>query len=248
MSKQDQFDERVRQAVKSLDDTPISFRQTELWQQLQSELHAAPTNEASPARVLIRKYFVMPTRTGLPVRASITAAATVLLLIAAGLGWQWPRTEKVPLAQNKIKTTETATAKPSPKLRQSPPRRLIVARKTSDKTQKFADFQVIDNDAEPMTIAVEKPASQTDNPPLALAPTTATVLTETQPEKKTKPKFKVVHANELDSYQRTEVAATLEKEADNNGFIIINWRKKTEQPSENTLLTWLKNKSSNPIQ
>ncbi len=65
---------------------------------------------------------------------------------------------------------------------------------------------------------------------------------------KAKPKFKIVHANELGNYQRAEVAVALEKETGNNGFIVVNWRKKTEQPSENTLLTWLKNKPSKSIQ
>ena len=45
MNEQEEFDEQVRQAVNSLDDTIVSFRQAELWQQLQTELHTPSTRK-----------------------------------------------------------------------------------------------------------------------------------------------------------------------------------------------------------
>ena len=241
MNEQEEFDKQVRQAVNSLDDAPVSFRQAELWQQLQTELHTAPTR---------KKAVWWP-----------YAAALVVGLV--GVIWWQSQPEPVSaLAKTednkKAFTPKNQTKKTAPMLPAEMPK-LAAALKTqrpirktkpsvenvpeSVSVAKSSDF-VID---EPIQINKEIPEETTQivkNE--SVTPETQKMTIYVSP--KAKPKFKIVHANELGNYQRAEVAVALEKETGNNGFIVVNWRKKIEQPSENTLLTWLKNKPSKSIQ
>ena len=59
-----------------------------------------------------------------------------------------------------------------------------------------------------------------------------------------KPKFKIVHANELADYHKAELAERREKEAKAKGFVVINWNANSTNQSANSLLTYFKNKSS----
>ena len=59
-----------------------------------------------------------------------------------------------------------------------------------------------------------------------------------------KPKFKIIHANELADYRKTEMAQAREKEAKAKGFIVINWKANATDPSETTLTSYFKNKPS----
>lgn len=59
-------------------------------------------------------------------------------------------------------------------------------------------------------------------------------------EKAEKPKFKIVHANELADYQRTEVAKT--KEVQTNKFIVINWQSNNTPQSESSLMSYIRKK------
>lgn len=248
MNKQEQFDKWVRQEVESLDNAPTDFSEPALWQKLQTELHA-PT-AVTPAKnffVMLPAHFVMLTRTWPPVRASkrTRTAAAVLLIVAAGLWWQWPTAQKGPLV---------ATAKPTPPLRGTPPRRglahqFIPAKSTPPlfgiaPTRELAQLTLPQRLADsaralpqPPTIELVqmKPIVETKElPTIEIAQKIAV------PE--TKPKFKVVHANELADYQRAELAEVREKEAKKNGFIVINWKQKGQE-SDNNLMTYLRNKN-----
>ena len=58
-----------------------------------------------------------------------------------------------------------------------------------------------------------------------------------------KPKFKIVHANELTDYQRVELAEAKEKEAKAKGFIVINWHTNANNQPENGIMSYLKKKN-----
>lgn len=255
MNKQEQFDKWVRQEVESLDDAPLDFDESAIWQKMQAELHSVS--------------LVMPTRTRPPVRASIAAAA-MLLMILTGLWWQW---SEAPLVQNKITAVKTINVKPaapsqdilprrelarqpneepllsgSPKRELTrpmlPPPHLPTAETPTLETQKSTDLPTVAAENHLAEIKIEKTVNQTDNASLVLGSTQLTVSAEAfsiVPEKKTKPKFKVVHANELADYQRVELAEVRQKEAQRNGFVVINWKQKSQE-SDNNLMTYLRNK------
>ena len=241
MNEQEEFDERVRQAVNSLDDAPVSFRQAELWQQLQTELHTAPTR---------KKAVWWP------------YAAALVVGLAGVIWWQSQPEPASALAKaednKKAFTPKNQTKKTAPMPLSEMPK-LSAALKTQRPIRKTKPS--VENALGPMPVAkssdfvIDTPTQINKEIPEEITQIVKneSVTPETQKmtayvSPKAKPKFKIVHANELGNYQRAEVAVALEKETGNNGFIVVNWRKKTEQPSENTLLTWLKNKPSKSIQ
>lgn len=59
-----------------------------------------------------------------------------------------------------------------------------------------------------------------------------------------KPKFKIVHANELADYQKAELAEVREKEAKAKGFVVINWKANATTHTESSSMSYFKNKSS----
>jgi hypothetical protein len=271
MNKQEQFDKWVRHEVESLDNAPLDFDESAIWQKMQAELHA-PT-------FAMPKMFGMLTRTGPPVRASLVmltkeaSKIAACLLLLAGLWWQWPEAEKVPLAQNKITTVETANAKPTSPLRGTPPRRELAQQLVPNEkpllsgspkreltrpmlppphlttaetpTSEIADLPTIAAENHLAEIKIEKTVNQTDDASLVLGSIQLTVSAEALsivPKKKPKPQFKIVHANELVDYQRAELAEVRKKEAQRNGFVVINWKQKGQE-SENNLMTYLRNRN-----
>ncbi len=323
MNKQEQFDKWVRHEVESLDNAPLDFDESAIWQKMQAELHSVslvmPTKEASESfwsfrrkkRFVISKHFVTPTKTG-SMRASISAAA-VLLMVLAGFWWQW---SEVPLVQDKITAVETTNVKPTPPSRGIPPRRELAQQlvpnekpllsgspkreltrsisplphltTTEIPTSEIADLPIVAAENHLAEIKIEKTVNQTDDASLVLRSTQLTVsakalsivhdsiLPEKKtkpkfrlvpqtddasltlgliqltvsaealsivPKKKPKPKFKIVHANELVDYQRAELAEVREKEAQRNSFVVINWKQKGQE-SENNLMTYLRNRNN----
>ncbi|TAF96256.1 MAG: hypothetical protein EAZ32_09975 [Cytophagia bacterium] len=262
MNKQEQFDKWVRHEVESLDNAPLDFDESAIWQKMQAELHSVSLVMPTKMRTL-RASLVMLTK-----EASKIAAC---LLLLAGLWWQWPEAEKAPLAQNKISAVETTNAKPTSPLRDIFPRRelaqqpnekpllsgspkrestrpmlppphLTTAEIPTPETQKVADLPTISVENHLAEIKVP----QTDNASLTLGLIQLTVSAEAlsmAPKKKPKPQFKIVHANELVDYQRAELAEVREKEAQRNGFVVINWKQKGQE-SENNLMTYLRSKNN----
>ncbi|TAF79146.1 MAG: hypothetical protein EAZ50_12120 [Runella slithyformis] len=255
MNKQEQFDKWVRHEVESLDNAPLDFDESAIWQKMQAELHSVS--------------LVMPTRTG-PVRASIAAAA-VLLMVLAGLWWQW---SEAPLVQDKITAVETTNAKPASPSQDILPRRELAQQLVPNEkpllsgspkreltrpmlppphlttaeipTPEIADLPTVPAENHLAEIKIEKTVNQTDDASLTLGLIQLTVSAEALsivPKKKPKPQFKIVHANELSDYQRAELAEVREKEAQRNGFVVINWKQKGQE-SENNLMTYLREKSS----
>ncbi|AYQ32956.1 hypothetical protein [Runella sp. SP2] len=256
MSNTERFDEWVRGELDSLDSPPENFRSGMVWQQLQAELH--PVAKEKPLFVRQKK----------DIRYRI-AAAVGLLLLVGGVGWrmQWfvgKRTDnqvanqRVEVLSNQPLITVTKE-KTSPKVT---PERLIVRKKlavASSPAPHFAPAPTL-SETEPNHEAT-LPAIEPE--PLVVAkaeavPTTPEVAAASMPEasqtaavkpsrfsitkNKTKPSFKIVHANELVDYQKVEMAEAREKEAKAKGFVVINWQTNSSNQSASSIMTYLRRK------
>jgi len=100
---------------------------------------------------------------------------------------------------------------------------------------------VLDEEPTPIIAAVETPSIEIPPVEMASENIRVTKMSVTKAVK-SKPQFKIVHANELADYQRTELAEIREKEAQKNGYIVVGWKQKNNA-SENNILTYLRNKN-----
>lgn len=258
MNNTEQFDEWIRGEMENLDDSPDHFRQADIWQKLQTELHPVP--EKKP--FFVRRRFVAS-----EVSTYRIAAAAALLLLAGGIWWKiqsTPIPKAVHQAENKLQN--------SPILQQ---KRIILAAKNDVKKvatlKKQESFKKQSKEKRPEISLTQVPLVDSEESDNNVGTTTnvarvwnpadvsevsknieiaeVVVVPENptnQPIVKTapKPKFKIVHANELVDYQKAELAKVREKEAKAKGFIVINWKANATNQSENSLLTHFKNKSS----
>ena len=229
MNEAEQFDRWVRAEVESLDDAPVDFQEAALWQKMQAELYAPVIGRTN--QTFYRK--------------NRWAAAVALLILATGLWWQWPKAEKTALVEIKVeqpKTTQTtrlvAIAKPTPPRRGTFPRRGLARQplpRQLANSMPIPDHQQLFSEPQKVEVIEIQPIVETK-----ALPTIEIAQKVEMP--KTKPKFKIVHANELEGFERAELAEAREKEAKKQGFIVINWKQKGQEP-DNNLMTYLRNKN-----
>jgi hypothetical protein len=266
MNNTEQFDEWIRGEMDNLDGSPEHFRQADIWQKLQTELHPVP--EKKPFFV-IRRFFT------LEASKLRMAAALGLLLLAGGVWWSiqsTPIPSVVHQAENKSQNSPIVQEK----------RSILAAKKdvlieaTLKKQQSFnkrsKEKQTeISLSQAPIDVHSESdnnvgrdwpaPADRSGVSNLADVPEAQKNITETSeiaevvavPATPTnqstakippKPQFKIVHANELIDYQKAELAEIREKEAKAKGFVVINWKANATTQSESSLMSYFKNKSS----
>lgn len=261
MNNTEQFDEWIRGEMENLDGSPEHFRQADIWQKLQTELHPIPEKKSFLGR---SRFFTLEA-------AKLRMAAAVgLLLLAGGVWWgiqSTPIPSVVHQAENKSQNSPIVQEK----------RSILAAKKdvlieaTLKKQESFkkrskekqteislahapmAVHSESDNNMGKVSnarrpVPADVPEAQkniAENSELTEVVTVPAQPTN-QPIAKTapKPKFKIVHANELVDYQKAELAEVREKEAKAKGFIVINWKANATNQSENSLLTHFKNKSS----
>ncbi|MFN8344439.1 MAG: hypothetical protein U0X91_05525 [Spirosomataceae bacterium] len=237
MNNTEQFDEWIRGEIESLDTPPADFRQGDVWKKLQAEL---------PPAVSERRFLV-----SLTFRSGIAAAVAVLVLV--GLTWQLLRPtgsfkqsaqatpnmekrnglSKAPLALTKSKGMDESGLKKKPvgirREEKQPEQPLPETPPNSEPKSAPVPVEPVSEGA----IAVLEPVIVSEVPKTASVTKTVT-----------KSKFKIVHANQLENYEKAEIAESLEKEAKANGFIVIHWKANTDRTSQTNLTTYLKNKSS----
>lgn len=256
MSNTERFDEWVRGELDRLDSPPENFRSGMVWQQLQAELH--PVAKEKP----------LLGRQGRNIRYRI-AAAVGLLLLVGGMGWrmQWfvgkstdnqvanQRVEVLPKQPLVTVTKESAGQKVTAE-RAIVRKKLAVASSpaihlaptsTLSETEPNHEVKYPANEVEPVTVTRAETvpttpevatASLTDaSQPAAVKPSRFSIT-----KNKTKPSFKIVHANELADYQKVEMAEAREKEAKAKGFVVINWQTNSSNQSASSIMTYLRKK------
>ncbi|MEZ4903865.1 MAG: hypothetical protein R2822_19990 [Spirosomataceae bacterium] len=239
MNDTERFDDWVRSEIESLDTAPENFRQDALWQQLQGELHP-------------KKQQVF-----LSMRWVSIAAAIALFLLACGLWWRfWPESAVVATIDMPSNIQPKKPTVPLPAFEKAEPQaKEKRAQKTSPKTQNNQRPAQEENKVAEKIIPLEnfeKPIIQIESiahPEIIVAE----VTTPTQPSvempkvaiahvPKSKPYFKIVHANELTDYQRTEEAKA--KEIQTQKFVVIHWQtSNSPSPTQNSLMSYIKKKS-----
>ena len=225
MNEAEQFDKWVRAEVESLDNAPVDFQESALWQKMQAEFHAPAVGRSKQ---------VFYDKNG-------WAAAIALLILATGLWWQWPKAEKTALVETKMeqpKTAQVTRLVPTPPLRGTPPRRGLsqqtLPRQLAN-SMPIPDHQQVLSEPQKVEVIEIQPIVETKALPTI-------EIAQKVEVPKTKPKFKIVHANELETFERAELAEAREKEAKKQGFIVINWKQKNQEPNDN-LMTYLRNKN-----
>ncbi len=241
MKNTEQFDEWIRGEMGSLNSPPENFQSSAVWQKLQTELHPVPAKKT---------FFVIATVRRAKASAYRIAAAVVLLLMLGGIWWKTqeiptqiavnqsknqlqnspilPKKQILPAVKNDILIEEVTLRKQIALKKQSKEK---LPELNSAKAQNFDKVEIpIEASTEIETVADVSATEQSANP----------VISKTT----TKPKFKIVHANELADYQKAELAEVREKEAKARGFVVINWNVSSTNQSTNSLLTYFKNKSS----
>lgn len=239
MNNTEQFDEWIRAELESLDNPPADFRQGEVWKNLVSELPPVATEK----RFLV----------SLSLRSGVVAATIVLVL--CGVVWKLARREEA--VSDKITQTAPEVVKgavfagePLADIKQKDVEETVTKKQRTPSrksNEKLTEPILIKPDptpelqSEPMPVEPISEVAARGLEPVAVteAPKTASV-TKTV----TKSKFKIVHANQLEDYEKAEIAESLEKEAKANGFIVIHWKANTDRTSQTNLTTYLKNKSS----
>lgn len=271
MNNTEQFDEWIRGEMDNLDDSPDHFRQGDIWQKLQTELH--PVSEK-------KSFFVT-----LKASHYRIAAAVALFLLVGGIWWKieqissqmtvsqgvnQPKNSPVlqekqmVLAAKKDVLKEEATLEKQVSLKKQSKEELSGINFVKVPNFDKVEIQVPSVVNSELENNVGKdwpaPADRSGVPNLAdvsEAPKNRAEISElseivTVPEKPNqsttkitpKPKFKIVHANELADYQKAELAEVREKEAKAKGFVVINWNANSTNQSATGLLTHFKNKSS----
>ncbi|WP_428664789.1 hypothetical protein [Runella sp.] len=261
MSNTEQFDEWIRGEMESLDSSPENFRQSAIWQKLQTELHPAP--EKKP-------FFLTGMFTALKASNYRISAAAALLFLAGGVWWKTIQTPNQPAVDQSVvkKQSISPIAKEQPlivaennlKKENLPVKKHILSQKQPKEqlsgvkiSQAIAFAESNENVGTDNVGKVlnRRRAVLADVPPETPIEISITQLPETTPQTNkltakitAKPKFKIVHANELADYQKAEIAEAREKEAKARGFIVINWKANANNQSESTLTSYFKNKSS----
>lgn len=267
MNNTEQFDEWIRGEMDSLDSSPENFRQGDIWQKLQTELHAVPEKKTS---------FFTGIGTHLRAFDYRIAAAVALLLLVGGTWWKVaPIADPIAVDQAiaKIQTVPPLKKKQSllaaghllKKEEVSKKRHLLSHKQSKEKLPEASLSRVLNlpethknvgtknvgkvlngrrqalADVPPATVS-EIPIAVTvaQSPEIILPAPTEPLAAKTAP----KPRFKIIHANELADYRKTEMAQAREKEAKAKGFIVINWKANATDPSESTLTSYFKNKPS----
>ncbi|NBB20766.1 hypothetical protein GVN20_15465 [Runella sp. CRIBMP] len=262
MNNTEQFDEWIRGEMDNLDGSPEHFRQADIWQKLQTELHPIPVKKSFFGR---SRFFT------LEASKLRMAAAVGLLLLAGGVWWSiqsTPIPSVVHQAENKPQNNPIIQEK----------RSILVAKKdvlieaTLKKQESFkkqskekqteislAQAPMVIHSESDNNVGTTTNVGRVWNP--ADVPEAQKNITETSeiaevvavPANPTnqstakippKPKFKIVHANELTDYQKAELAEVREKEAKAKGFVVINWKANATSQSESSLMSYFKNKSS----
>ncbi|WP_298357703.1 hypothetical protein [Runella sp.] len=266
MNNTEQFDEWIREEMGNLDDSPDHFRQSAIWQKLQTEQHPVPEKKS---------FFVTLTVCRAEASHYRIAVAVALLLLAGGIWWKLQSTPTQIAVNQKVNEPKNSSFLQE--------KHTLLAAKNDDlkeevKLKKHETFKKQSKEElteakvaqAPIVVPAESennvgkdwpaPADRSGVPNLADVSEAIKNIVETPeltgivtvPEKtpnqsttKTpKPKFKIVHANELADYQKAELAEVREKEAKAKGFVVINWNANSTNQSANSLLTYFKNKSS----
>jgi hypothetical protein len=260
MNNTERFDDWVREEMNSLDSPPENFQSSAVWQKLQAELH--PVAEKKP-------FFELRLAT----HYRIPAAVVLLLLVGGLWWKMQPFTpenadnqvvenkvvsaKKQPLvAAQKEVVANQAALKQQVSLKQPLKEKSTKINLTKAPTATEAEHAIgINHDVASLPTAAEstpvtnpegaKPAVEVAPAQLLeVVPPPATKLTNlTISKNKTKPKFKIVHANELTDYQKVEMAEAKEKEAKAKGFIVINWQTNANNQPENGIMSYLKKKN-----
>jgi hypothetical protein len=235
MNNTEQFDKWINEAMSGLDTPPMGFRQEALWQKMQAELHPAPKR---PWRQSNLRW--------------VAAASIILFCLIGGLWWYSPQNDTELVAtvvkpQKPIQSTVTESINP---LIAEKPASEIENPQTPNEhptnTQQTNEQTINKQTTNEQTVNEQTINEQTPNEQLTNAqtineqPTNEQTITKPVPSK---PKFKIVHANELADYQRAEVAEVRRKEAQQNGFVVVNWRQKDEATAQ-TIRTFIRNQSS----
>lgn len=267
MNNTEQFDEWIRGEMDNLDGSPEHFRQADIWQKLQTELHPIPVKKSFFGR---SRFFT------LEASKLRMAAAVGLLLLAGGVWWSiqsTPIPSVVHQAENKPQNSPIVQEKRSIlaakkdvlieatlKKQESFNKRLKVKQTEISLAQApMVVHSESDNNVGTTTNVGRDWPSGVSNPadvpeaPKNITETTKLPAIANVPANPTnqstakippKPKFKIVHANELIDYQKAELAEIREKEAKAKGFVVINWKANATSQSESSLMSYFKNKSS----
>jgi hypothetical protein len=184
-------------------------------------------------------------------------------IVALGSWWQLGKDELQPQQmahypkQNPVKTPADAASK---SVEQLPQPTLQLPTSVAKKAYVSLTKPRLETSDEPFKAAFNEPDIEATLLPTQVVTVPAEVVEEVpQPDVKIekmadnqmvkskvlklKNSFKIVHANELPNYQRAELAEARATEARKQGFVVINW-KAGENQSEQTLLSFLKNKSA----
>jgi hypothetical protein len=260
MNNTEQFDEWIRGEMNNLDDSPEHFQQADIWQKLQTELHP----------VAKKKSFFVTVRAS---HYRIAAAAVLLFLVGGiwwKMPFFTPETADMQVVENKVvlpkkqlliaskkeAIEEKVTLKQQVSLKQLPKEKstkINLAQVTSavelgHQIGTNHDVASLPTAAESTPVTNSKVAKPTVEVaavqlPEVVAPPATKLTNLTTIKNKTKPKFKIVHANELTDYQRVELAEAKEKEAKSKGFVVINWQINANNQSENSIMSYLKKKN-----
>lgn len=264
MNNTEQFDEWIREEMDNLDSPPENFRQADIWQKLQTELH--PVSEKKS--FLVRRIFVTLEVS----KFRVAVAAAVLLFLVGGIWWKiQPLNSEV--IDNQVAASEVISVNKQPlvaakkkiiaekgtltqqvllkKLPQEKSTKInlaqapstteleqVISSNNDQSSTAVAAASVTISDASPPTVEV----AAVQLPEVVLPPETKLTNLPTA-KNKTKPKFKIVHANELTDYQKVELAEAKEKEAKAKGIIVINWHTNVNNQSENGIMSYLKKKN-----
>lgn len=256
MSNTEQFDAWVREEMDSLDSLPDNFRSEVVWQQLQAELHPMAEKKSGFERIFSSKsvYYRV-------------AAAVVLLLLVGSVDWkmQWfvfqpidkqLVVEKAELVKKPLLAT---TNEKNPELKEKTLTQSVVRKYLPQKTSKITTIVQASSTSEAVqnTEQVQEAVSSPDEvSPAAAAKVeisqapvemaAAQVISQSPrnqtSKNRTKPAFKIIHANELADYHKAEVAEAREKEAKAKGFVVINWQTNSGNQSESSIMTYLRKK------
>ena len=254
MNSTEQFDAWVREEMDSLDSLPDNFRSGVVWQQLQAELHPMAEKKSGFARFFRSKsvYYRV-------------AAAAVLLLLVGSVGWemQWfvfqPIDKQLVVEKAKLvkKPLLVTTNEKNPELKEKTLTQPVVRKYSLQKTSKITTIVQASSTSEAVqnTEQVQEavsspnevsPAAKVEISQAPVEMATAQVISQSPrnqtSKNRTKPAFKIIHANELADYHKVEMAEAREKEAKAKGFVVINWQTNSGNQSESSIMTYLRKK------
>lgn len=265
MNNTERFDDWVREEMYSLDSPPENFQSSAVWQKLQAELHPVAEKKPFFAIPAVRRVKASYYR--------IAAAAILLFLVGGVWWKMQPFTpentdnqvvenkvieaKKQPLvAANKEVVANQASLKqlvfPKQPLKEKSTKINLAQAPTVTEAEHAIgtnhDIASLPTVAESTPVTNSEAAKPTVEVatvqlPEVVAPPATKLTNLTISKNKTKPKFKIIHANELTDYQRVELAEAKEKEAKAKGFIVINWHTNANNQPENGIMSYLKKKN-----